>query len=361
MLAPPWIPVPAPGYGGIEQVVEQLCARLVANGHDVTLFAAPGSRSAAAVHPVLDKPHPDVIGTAMCEADHAAVAMRTIDAAADGGSPFDVVHDHSGFTALAMADRFTTPMVHTLHGAFSQDASAFYRRHGHKARLVAISPAQRRSAPRSVLIDAVVPNPITVGDWPLEHHKDGYLLWVGRFDEVKGPHRAIAAARLARRPLVLAGPVQCGQEHFFGKVVEPLIDGVHVRYAGEIGGDVKRRCMAKAAALLMPIRWEEPFGMVMIEALACGTPVIAFPDGAAGEIVIPGVNGFLVDDETAMADAVARLGEIDPDVCRASVRERYDIGLVGAGYERVYRRVAGAIAPAGRTKPAAGRLVLTGS
>jgi hypothetical protein len=360
MLAPPWIPVPAPGYGGIEQVVEQLCTCLVANGHDVTLFAAPGSRSTAGVHPVLDRAHPDSIGTAMCEADHVAVAMKAIDTAADDGSPYDVVHDHCGFTALAMADRLTTPMVHTIHGAFSQDASAFYRRHGHKAKLVAISPAQRRSAPQAVAIDAVVPNPITMDRWPLERQKAGYLLWMGRVDEVKGPHRAITAARLAGRSLILAGPVQCGQERFFADVVEPQIDGVQIRYAGEVGGSVKRRWIAKAAAFLMPIRWQEPFGMVMIEALACGTPVIAFPEGAALDIVIPGVNGFLVDDEHAMAEAVARVGEIDPDTCRASVQGRYDVGLVEAAYERVYRLAAG-VRRTGAVKPRARSLVLAGS
>jgi glycosyltransferase involved in cell wall biosynthesis len=349
MLAPPWIPIPAAGYGGIEAVVHQLCEQLVAHGHDVTLFAAPGSRSSAKVRPLLDAAYPDAIGEPPFEADHVAVAMQEIDAAAAAGAPFDLVHDHSGFTAVAMADRLATPMVHTIHGPFEPALAAFYRRHGHKAALVAISLAQRRSAPREVHVDAVVPNPLAVGEWPLVRHKAPHLLWLGRMHETKGPHRAIVAARLAGRPLVLAGPIQTGQERFFAEQVEPHVDGRRVCYAGEVGGVGKQRVISRAAALLMPIRWEEPFGMVMIEALACGTPVIAFPEGAAKEIVVDGVNGFLVEDERAMAAAVDRLGEIDPAACRASVSGRYDVEAVTAAYERVYRRTVGT----GGARPAA--------
>ncbi len=142
---------------------------------------------------------------------------------------------------------------------------------------------------------------MTAGRW---EHKQEYLLWIGRIDPVKGPHRAIEAARLAGRTLVLAGPVQTEQLEYFRTKVEPHIDGLRVNYVGEVGGTAKQQLFANAAALLMPISWREPFGMVMVEALACGTPVIAFPEGAAAEIVIDGENGMLVADEGEMADAV---------------------------------------------------------
>jgi glycosyltransferase involved in cell wall biosynthesis len=340
MLAPPWIPVPPPGYGGIEAVVALLCEALVARRHDVTLFAAPGTRSSARVCTLLDAAHPNTIGSALHKSDHVARAFDAIDEAAERGQPFDVVHDHSGFTALAMAARVSAPVVHTLHGTLTGSPARFYARHGHKALLVAISHSQIEHAPPGVRAAAVVPNPIAVDRWPFQTEKDDYLLWIGRMDPVKGAHRAIEAARLASRPLVLAGPVQTGQADYFHEQIEPQIDDRRVRYIGEVGGIAKQQLFAHAAALLMPVRWDEPFGMVMIEALACGTPVIAFPEGAATEIVIDGHNGMLVADETEMARAVGHVGAIDPSRCRESVRARYDIALVADGYEAVYRRAA---------------------
>jgi glycosyltransferase involved in cell wall biosynthesis len=338
VLAPPWIPVPPPGYGGIEAVIDLLCEGLVERGHEVTLFAAPGSRSPAHVQTFAEAAHPDEIGASIHEADHVAFAWEHIERAARRARPFDVVHDHSGFTALAMADRVDVSVVHTIHCPLTDEVASFYSRHGHKAHLVAVSDSQARSAPARVRIAAVVSNPIAVQNWPLRTKKADYLLWVGRMDPVKGAARAIDAARLAGRRLILAGPVQPGQERYFAEHVEPQLDGQRVRYIGEVGGAVKQELFANAAGLLMPVRWREPFGMVMVEALACGTPVIAFPEGAVAEIVIDGENGWLVADEAEMACAVARLGAIDSLRCRASVAERYDVSVTTAGYEGVYRR-----------------------
>jgi len=337
LLAPPWIPVPPPEYGGIEAVVGLLGEALVAGGHDVTLFAAPGSRSSARITSPLEIAHPDEIGSSLHESDHVACAWEEIERASERGQPFDVIHDHSGFTAVAMADRVSTPVVHTLHGPFDDTTRGFYQRHGHKARLVAISRSQAASAPEGVHVDDVVPNPIIVDHWPIREHKQDYVLWIGRMDPVKGAHRAITAARLAGVTLVLAGPVQTGQENYFREMIQPHIDNCKVHYVGEVGGTAKRNLFANAAALLMPIRWREPFGMVMIEALACGTPVIAFPEGAAAEIVIDTVNGMLVADEAHMAEAIGQVDLIDPRRCRASVAARYDIAVTVAGYQRVYR------------------------
>lgn len=171
--------------------------------------------------------------------------------------------------------------------------------------------------------------------------KQDYVLWIGRMDAVKGAHRAIEASRLAGENLLLAGPVQAGQEEYFREQIEPHIDGRRVRYVGEVTGAAKQQLYANARALLMPVRWREPFGMVMVEALACGTPVIAFPEGAATEIVINGENGMLVSDEHEMARAIGQvgaIGAIDPARCRASVAERYGIAATVMGYERIYRR-----------------------
>jgi glycosyltransferase involved in cell wall biosynthesis len=337
MLAPPWIPVPAPGYGGIEEVVRLLCAGLMERGHDVTLFAAPGSDSSAEVVTVLEESHPDDIQKAQFEADHVARAFAEIDAAAERGEPFDVIHDHVGHTALAMADRVHVPLVHTLHGPFTEDAARFYAEHGRKAHIVAISRAQLDDAPPEMGGGDVVPNPIDCSEWPFRAEKEDFLLWIGRMSPDKGPHRAIIAAREAGVRLVLAGPVQPGQEKFFAEQVEPEVGHDGVEYVGEADAERKRELYLGARALLMPIRWREPFGLVMVEAAACGTPVIAFPEGSAPEVVRDGETGFIVDDEHAMAAAIGRLGELDPQACRRTCEERFGVPAVVARYEDVYR------------------------
>ena len=340
MLAPPWIPVPPPGYGGIESVLALLCDALVARGHDVELLCAPGSRSRAHVHVLLDAPHPDRIGAAMFEVDHVARAFAAIEAAAAEGTPFDVVHDHNGFAALAMADRIATPLVHTVHGPFPREVCAFYARHGAKGRLVCLSRAQAATAPAEVEIDAVVPNPIDLDAWSPCSQRGDYLLWVGRMTPEKGPHRAIEVARAAGRRLVLAGPVQPGFERFFERDVAPHVGGHLIEYVGEVGGADKRRLFAEALAFLMPIRWPEPFGMVMVEAFAAGTPVLAFGEGSAPEIVDHGRTGFLVRDEQEMAAAVADVAALDPRRCREAARQ-WAPAAIAAAYEQVYRRAAG--------------------
>jgi glycosyltransferase involved in cell wall biosynthesis len=345
MLAPPWISVPPAGYGGVEWVVSSLTETLCERGHSVTLFCAPGSVSRARVTNLLDEPHPDEIERALYEADHVARAFSEIDAAERRGHGFDVVHDHCGFTALAMADRLHTPLVHTLHGPFTAGTAAFYAHHMDKATLVGISRAQLSSAPPQLRGLAAIPNPIDLRDWDLQERKDDYLLWVGRMTPEKGPHRAIAAARAANVPLVLAGVIQPGQQAFFDREVAPHVDGDRVRFLGEIGGAAKRSAFACARALVMPIRWDEPFGMVMVEALACGTPVIAFPEGAACELVVDGQTGFLVDDELEMAAAVRRLPEIAAADCRRWVATHCDVHVVAAAYESTYRSVAQLGAP----------------
>jgi glycosyltransferase involved in cell wall biosynthesis len=342
MLAPPWIPVPAPAYGGIEEVVRLLCDGLAERGHDVTLFAPPGSESRAAVVVVLEESHPDEIQKAQFESDHVARAFGEIDAAAERGEPFDVIHDHVGHTALAMADRVSVPLVHTLHGPFTEESSQFYAQHGRKARIVAISQAQLDDAPPEMGGGDVVHNPIDCAEWPFRAEKEEFLLWIGRMSPDKGPQRAITAAREAGAPLVLAGPVQPGQEAFFAEEVEPQLGRDGIEYVGEADGERKRELYQHARALLMPIRWREPFGLVMVESLACGTAVIAFPEGSAPEIVDDGVTGFVVDDEHAMARAVARLDEIDPAACRADCERRFSVPAVVRGYEDVYRAAAAA-------------------
>jgi glycosyltransferase involved in cell wall biosynthesis len=297
----------------------------------------PGSHSSATLHPLLDVAHPEHIERALFECDHASRAFEAIEAQARAGRPFDLVHDHCGYTPLAFADRLDTPLVHTVHGPFDHDTTPYYAYHGRKGRLVSISKSQASMAPQAAGRPSVVHNPIDVDSWPVGYVKRDYLLWVARMVEEKGPHRAIKVAEAVGRPLVLAGPVQPGHERFFATQVEPHIDGEQIRYVGEVGGARKQQLFAEAFAFLLPIRWPEPFGMVMVEALAAGTPVLAFAQGAAPEIIEHGVNGFLCEDEQEMAQLVERAAEIDPLRCRQTAAERFAPDRVAAGYEAVYR------------------------
>jgi glycosyltransferase involved in cell wall biosynthesis len=226
--------------------------------------------------------------------------------------------------------------VHTLHGPFDDEACEFYRAHGTKGRLVALSAYQRDAAPPEAGRPDVVPNPLRVQEWPFSAEKEPFVLWMGRMSPDKGPHRAIDAARRAGVPIVLAGPVQPGQEEYFATEVEPHLDDDAVRYVGEAGAEAKRDLYRRASGFLMPIRWPEPFGLVMVEAMACGTPVIAYPEGAAPELVRDGESGFVVDDEAGMAEAIGRLGEIDPHRCRAVTDERFGVDAVCQRYEAIY-------------------------
>jgi glycosyltransferase involved in cell wall biosynthesis len=353
MLAPPWIPVPPPGYGGIEFVVALLTDALVAHGHYVELYCAPGSSSSAKVHPLLERAHPEGIERSLFEADHVGRAFDDMDAAAERGEPFDLIHNHCGYMPLAMADRIALPVVHTVHGPFDHDAKPFYAAHGSKGSLVCISRSQASAAPASANVAAVVYNPMDVESWPWKQDKEDYLLWLGRFVPEKGPQRAITVAKESGRPLVLAGTVQPGYERFFASEIQPHIDGEQIRFVGEVGGARKQHLFANAFAFLMPIAWPEPFGMVIVEALAAGTPVLAFSHGAAPEIIQHGVNGFLVEDEHQMAAMVDKAGEIDPEACRRSA-ERFSPDRVAAGYEEVFRQVLeGGPSAGGREQEAA--------
>jgi glycosyltransferase involved in cell wall biosynthesis len=235
-----------------------------------------------------------------------------------------------------------------VHGPFDHDTKPFYSRHGSKGRMVCISHAQASSAPNGANVAGVVHNPIDVYSWPVGERKEDWLLWLGRIVPEKGPQRAIKVAQATGRPLVLAGNVQPRHERFFADEIQPHIDGRMIRYVGEVGGARKQRLFADAYAFLMPITWPEPFGLVMVESLAAGTPVLAFAHGAAVEIVEHGRNGFLVENEDEMAAMVEKASQIDPRECRRSA-ERFSPDRVAAGYEAVYERVAEAARARQRT------------
>ncbi|RJQ43612.1 MAG: glycosyltransferase family 4 protein [Gaiellales bacterium] len=333
MLAPPWIKVPPAGYGGIEWVVHYLTESLVERGHEVTLFASGDSATSAELDAVFFEEMPDRIGHSLYEVQHVSACMRR-------AGEFDLIHDHSGFAAVAFAPYIDTPLVHTLHGPFTPDTSRFYQSLRDAAHYVAISEYQRGCCPELNYAGTVY-NPIDVSTWPFVESsaKGDYLLAFGRFSPDKGFHTAIEVAREAGERLIMAGAVQNVNRDYFETVINPLVDGDRIQYVGEVSLSAKWKLFAEARAFLFPIQWPEPFGLVMIEAMATGTPVIAFPEGSVPEVVADGVTGFVVPDSAGMVEAISRVGEIDAQACRDYVIDKFSVSRATSGYEEVYSRV----------------------
>lgn len=341
MLSPPWIAVPPEGYGGIEWVVSLLTEELVARGHDVTLFATGDSRTKAELRFVFERGPVELMHQALPYSHHIGEALRHVAAEGAAGRPYDVIHDHCAWLTLAFGPLTGVPIVHTLHGAALASEHAFFSAMRSRATFVAISEFQTRSF-TSISPRDVVPNPVDVDSYPFRAQKDGYLLSLGRIARDKAQGLAIEIARRAGMPLRMAGKVDPGDDRaYFEEAVLPHIDGQDVIFEGEVTDERKRELFAGANALLFPIQWEEPFGLVMIEAMACGTPVIATPRGAVPEVVRDGVNGFLASDVDGMVEAVGRLGTLSAEACRADVASRYSAAVMTDGYEAIYNRVVG--------------------
>jgi glycosyltransferase involved in cell wall biosynthesis len=331
MVAPPWYELPPLGYGGIESVVADLVDQLTELGHHVTLIAA-GSNGTAAEQfiPVFEVPPSELIGRPAPEVIHAAATARLLD-----DLEFDVVHDHS-FAGPLLARGRTIPTVVTMHGPVSGEHGEYFRWLGDSVDVVAISDAQRRLNPDLNWVGRVH-NAIAVDSFPFRADKDDYLLWLGRFNPDKGPELAIDAARAAGMRIVLAGKrSEPGERAFFDAEIAPRL-GPDAEYVGEADATLKRQLLAGARALAFPLRWEEPFGMVMIEAMACGTPVVTLRRGSVPEVVAHGVTGLVVDDVERFPAALRAAESIDPAACRAHVHAHFDLPVMAAGYERIYR------------------------
>jgi glycosyltransferase involved in cell wall biosynthesis len=336
LIAPPWYSIPPSGYGGIEWVVALLADGLTDRGHEVTLFAAPGSDTRARlVSPLPEEPPRDAIGDPWYEASHVVSVY-------EHGDEFDILHDHTGPVGVGVGALSDRPTIHTLHGPFTKQAHMLYSRVARRHWFVAISESQRSMAPENLRWAGVVYNGIPMDRYPLRRDKEDFLFFLGRADEEKAPHLAIQAARQAGRRLVLCATTKNERERaYWASEVEPLLgDDVEVR--GEVSPEEKTELLGRAAALVFPIQWPEPFGLVMTEAMACGTPVVAWRNGSVPEVVADGETGFIVGSAEEMAAALGRVGELDPGAMRARVEERFSAEAMVTGYERAYERaVAG--------------------
>lgn len=339
-IAPPWVRVPPEGYGGIEWIISLLCDGLVDRGHDVTLYASGDSKTKARLSAPFDYAV-SLGGKDFYDAVHP-MAIQTMPAFLEA-ERYDIIHDHTGAMAACLGALSDTPVLHTLHGPFNPDVRRLCRMIADEIYFNSISDSQRSGCPELNYVGTIY-NAVEVETYPFRAEKEPYALFLGRFSEDKGAHNAIYIAQQANIPLHMAGKVDPGADaHYFKERIEPHIDGEHIVYEGEVGGQRKRELLAGARFLLFPIQWEEPFGLVMTEALACGTPVVADAMGAAPEIVKDGEVGVLVGkgewDEMVAAIKSGRLDDIDPNHCREYVHERFSVEAMVSGYEAAFEKI----------------------
>ncbi|GFG74797.1 glycosyltransferase family 4 protein [Mycobacterium botniense] len=353
LVAPPYFEVPPDGYGGVEAVVADLADALVARGHQVTLLGAGKPGTAARFVPLWEHTVGDRLGEPYPEVMHALKVRRAMAriAATEG---IDIIHDHT-FAGPLNAPVYTmlgVPTVVTVHGPIDDDLYPYYRELSEDVGLIAISDRQRELAPDLNWIGRVH-NALRAEEWPFQAEKRDYALFLGRFAPYKGAHLAVQAAHEAGIPLVLAGKCnEPAEKVYFEECVRPLLtENDHV--FGVADASSKRKLLAGARCLLFPVQWEEPFGIVMIEAMACGTPVVALRGGAVPEVVVDGVTGLICDEPAELAPAIERARELDPAACRRHVAANFGVAQLGSGYERIYQQVVGPRTASGVRRPIA--------
>lgn len=333
-IAPLWEQVPPPAYGGIELVVSLLTEELVRRGHEVTLFASGDSVTQAkleSIHPRAMRLDPGVKEYGVYEALHLNNVFQ------QAGS-FDIIHSHVGYPVLPYAKLIKTPIVHTLHMPFTSDNRKLFLS-AKEQPFISISDAQVDES-LGLNYVATVHNAIDVSHHQFFPRSDEspYLAFLGRLSPEKGPHHAIAIAKQTGLTLKMAGKVDPVDKEYFKHEIEPLIDGEQIQFLGEANHTQKNRLLGGALAMLFPITWREPFGLVMIESMAAGTPVIAMRMGSTPEIIAHGKTGYLCDSVEDCIKAVGRISEIDRRDCRDYASDRFGVNRMVDGYEAVYRQ-----------------------
>jgi glycosyltransferase involved in cell wall biosynthesis len=323
--------VPPRLYGGTERVIAWLADELVELGHEVTLFASANSRTRAALEPVW----PYAFRLSRQRTDPVAVQAVLLDTVAARAAEFDVLHFHIDWLHLPLFTRLGVPFLTTMHGRLDISGLPDVVRHFPGAPFVSISHNQRLPLVEANWLGTVY-HGLPADSLRPNFERGSYLAFLGRLTKDKGPEAAMRIARAVGIPLHIAAKVPTGERGYFKEKLEPLIDGREVQITGEVNDSTKEKFLAEATALLFPIDWPEPFGLVMIEAMACGTPVIAFRSGSVPEVIDDGVTGFVVDSEEEAIRAVGRVSELDRRQVRACFERRFTADRMASEYVGLY-------------------------
>lgn len=338
-LAPLEEKVPPKKYGGVELIVHNITEELVKRGHRVTLFASGDSQTSVKLFPVFSKCLRSLTKTKVDlktrEAYKIFGATKIINALRK--EKFDIVHNHFNWRILAFSPFLKDPLVTTLHGPLNIDYQNLFFKKFSKEFYISISKNQREPMPNLNFIGNVY-NGIDVNIFPFNEKPEDYLAFLGRMSPEKGPVEAIKIAKRAKMKLIMAAKIDIVDKKYFAEQVKPLIDGKQIKFIGEIGHKKKMELLKNAKALLAPIQWREPFGLFLIEPMACGTPVIAFKRGSAPEIIKNG-TGFITKNIKEAVEAVEKIDQIDRKECRKHVEENFSIEKMVDGYEKIYYKV----------------------
>ena len=347
-IAPPWFSVPPSGYGGTEQTVSLLAEGLVHAGHEVVLVASGGSTTAGRLVTTFARPPTGQLGDAELELAHALAGYRL-------AGEVDLIHDHTTLGPALGALLDGPPVVHTLHGPWTASTVELSRRISDRVSLVAISHDQADRTPAHIRLAGMVHNGIDVAAHPYVATKDDYLAYVGRACPEKAPELAIEVARRLDRRLLLAVKVNQPDEHdYFATHIAPALDRGDVELVDVTSHADKCTLLGGATAVLFPASWPEPFGLVPVEANACGTPVVAFANGAVPEVIEHGRNGLLVapGDLDAFTEATEQISQIPPASCRQTALERFAAAQMVANYQQLYQRLVPLSTATGGLPPA---------
>ncbi|WP_019819696.1 glycosyltransferase family 4 protein [Saccharomonospora saliphila] len=332
MVAPPWFELPPTAYGGIEAMCSDLIEQLSLRGLEITLVGVGRNGTPADFVPTCDQSNEARLGQVLPEVTHASALTEIIDKL----DP-DLVHDHSLAGPLLARGR-PLPTVVTAHGPVNGEMGRYYRGLGDSVGLVAVADAQRRLAPDLNWV-GTVHNAVRVERFPFRAGKEDFALFLGRSCPEKGIPQAIAAARQAGIPLKIAAKCREPDEKaYFDREIAPLL-GPDVEWLGEADRERKVDLLAAARCLLFPVCWEEPFGIVMVEAMACGTPVLGFRRGSIPEVITHGRTGYVCDGVADMAQAIHEVGRLSPHDCRVEAELRFDVEMMADRYARIYQSV----------------------
>lgn len=333
-IAPVIERVPPKKYGGTERVIHALTEELVRRGHEVTLFASGDSKTSA----ILKSVYPRALREAKLKDIYGnnIWSIANIATAYDLQDDFDIIHDHTGYLSLPAANLSKTPVVMTMHGPFTPEVRQIFDRF-RKPHLVTISNSQSFPAP-ALNYAGTVYNGLEMEDYPFSDTHDGYLLFVGRISMEKGVHHAIEVAQQLNMKLIIAAKLEQVDRPYFLEHIEPFLNE-DIQWIGEVTESERNHLMSKAACFLHPVTWREPFGLTLIEAMACGCPVVAFDKGSIPEIINNGKTGFVVQDVEAMIDALKNIDTIDRHACRDYALATFSAKKMADGYEEIYRKI----------------------